>query len=877
MHKARAVFLAGVVLVLLAAFFGPVLAQDEIIVTVAIQEWMQDSIHDRALAPFTEAHPGVKVVVVPISDQGNYIPAAYSLDQHLEGAADYAGVADVLLMNNYNFSAISTRAGNFLDLTPLVTTDPNLDEADFFSAVWRAFQWDNGIWALPVTASVQLVIYNADAFDAAGLAYPNENWTMADYIDATYALTQYDGNGEVTTPGMYQFNADLLLRAFLGQPFYDDSIGAIQPRFTSPEMIEMVNQWQQVTQDIFSNISFDRMDYNAIPLIVDQTYRLSNPNQEGNWQAALLPGGTAGLDVQGFAVSAGTPHPEMAYELAKFLTRSPEVVNRFFGDSPARRSMVGVEAEGSAMIIRSQVPQEYQPLLQQALENGLPTSERLFYDYVNRAVSNLSQETADIELTLQEAEAQASSDLETAAALRSTSVVSVATPIPTPVLSGSDIALKFRINASISPLPNRDRWERLIADFTAADSQVRHIELLTNLGQNNQEEEIDCSYSMFNTLSTMDSSNPTLLNLDPFLDADPGFNEADFVSGVFDQLTRDNRVWGIPLTVEPEILWYSPQAFIEAGAIAPQTGWTVDQFADTLQVLRANPGDPTPFQPYYSGNTYLLMLMAAYGAIPYDHRTIPPTINLTDPASMDAMRQVLDLAKNGYIEYRELGNTSGGSFSSTMQMPLIGDMLSLQSWRLQNRSNSDIPNQYLLTTFPVGTQFTPLAYQVGAGYIEANTLNPEACYRWLSFISQHPELFNSMPARISQLNSPEIAAQGEDVVAVFQSLAGLLAAPNSIIFSQYNVLNYYGGWIEQMWLNRAFDRYVLETADLESELSLAEENILLYRDCSGGLPNLDVLGMAQEETLALLRQYAQCAVGIDPSMEANFSFLDQVG
>ena len=674
---------------------------------------------------------------------------------------------------------------------------------------------------------------------------------------------------------MYSFNNDLLLRALLGQRFYDASTDMAQPNFDTPELQALLSQWQELYDTVFNQISFDRLNYNDIPLIVDQTYRLSNPNEEGNWHAALLPGGTAGLDVQAFAVSAGTPYPELAYELAKFFTRSPEVINRIFGDSPARRSMVGVEAEDGNMIIRSPLPEEVKPLMQQALETGLPTSERLFNDYVNNALNALSnEEGSDIQVALQEAEAQAISDLETATATGETSVVSVATPIPTPVLSGSEVALTFRVNANISPLPNRERWEQLVADFTASDPQVRHIELSTGFGQNSEDEALDCSYSMFNTISTMDLSNPTLLNLDPFLDADPNFDESDLVPHVLEQLTRENRVWGMPLTIEPEILWYNPNAFSEANAIEPQTGWTVDQFADALQVLHTDPDDPAPFQPYYTGNTYLLMLMAAYGAVPYDHRTTPPTLNLTDPLTVETMRQVLDLAKNGYIDYMELSRNGGGGFGGSMEIPLIGDALSLQSWRLQNRANSDAPGNYLLTTFPVGTQFTPLAYQVGAGYIEADTLQPEGCYRWLSFISQHPELFDSMPARLSQLNAPEIAAQGGDVVEVFQSYADLLSKPDVLVFDQYNVLNYYGGWIEQMWLNQVFDHYVLENADLESELELAESNILTYRDCTSGVPNIDI-NASQEETLALLRQYARCAVGIDPSLESNFSYLNE--
>ncbi len=75
---------------------------------------------------------------------------------------------------------------------------------------------------------------------------------------------------------------------------------------------------------------------------------------------------------------------------------------------------------------------------------------------------------------------------------------------------------------------------------------------------------------------------------------------------------------------------------------------------------------------------------------------------------------------------------------------------------------------------------------------------------------------------------------------------------------------------------RAFDNYVLEGADLESELQLAEANIMTYRDCAGGLPELNNSDMPQDELIALVRQYAECAIGVDPTMEERYSYLDDL-
>ena len=46
-----------------------------------------------------------------------------------------------------------------------------------------------------------LVTYDQAAFDAAGLAYPNERWTIDDFANAARALTPYNADGTVATPG----------------------------------------------------------------------------------------------------------------------------------------------------------------------------------------------------------------------------------------------------------------------------------------------------------------------------------------------------------------------------------------------------------------------------------------------------------------------------------------------------------------------------------------------------------------------------------------------------------------------------------------------------------------------------------------------------
>jgi ABC-type glycerol-3-phosphate transport system substrate-binding protein len=601
--------------------------------------------------------------------------------------------------------------------------------------------------------------------------------------------------------------------------------------------------------------------------------------------ASLLPGGIAGVRAQGFAVSAGTQYPEQAYELVKYLTSNIEVVTQFFGDSPARQSLVGVESEyNPAFFI--QLPEEAQALRDQALTVALPASELRFMDYVSAALGAMNPEADNLDAVtaLQQAESDAIANLQAADERRSSATILVAQPTPTPVLSADEIAIRVSYTSFISPLPNREQWDQAIQDFTANDPQVGQIVFDTGFGSVEQytEQGVDCFIQPFNAVPNLDLQS--VLNLDPFMNEDPDFTEGDFLAGVLPQVRREHLTWAYPLFLQPEVLWYNTDKFNESGAVSPFSGWALDQFIDALRTLRIDPDDDAPFVPgASSGNTYVLLLTAAFGGLPLDYRTSPPAINFSDPASVDAIRQVLDMARGGYIRYSELGGLGGGGgfFGGELQA-LYNETLSALSWRLRMSSEDapdDTEDPYRLTSFPRGRQFTGIAYDIGAGYILSTAVSPDACYRWLSYLSTRPDLFTAMPARRSAINTLSTSAtQGEDLAAIYGEIDALLQDPTTVIVpSQFSSAGGdIGAFVLPIWLNRAFDAYVLEDADLEAELSDAQFFATTYMECINSIERIDlgtVSNMTLQEQLAYTRQFTDCAVSVDPSLESMFSFM----
>jgi ABC-type glycerol-3-phosphate transport system substrate-binding protein len=695
---------------------------------------------------------------------------------------------------------------------------------------------------------------------------------MDDLAHAARTLTERDENGEVSVPGLLALNNSVvaLMRSLSSAGFYDANTFPNSPLLTNPGLEALLTTWRELEEEgVIAGGFVDQ--YEQIPMRLEGSFGLGNfgndPNQPAR-QGALLPGGHAALDVQGFAVSAGTLYPQEAYALAKFLTNSAEVTNNPFGVRPARLSLAGVEPpsgddEGGIVFFRPSSP-EIEALVDAVLPNALPVSELRFGSYVDAALTKMRDDGLDAVSALQEVETQAIAKLQTVDDLSSETVVAVATPVPDAVLQPGEITLNFGLSSFINPLPNRDLWDQLMRDFVANDPEVGQVVLDVPFGPGggNLAETYDCYYLPYNGVPS--ASLETLLNLDPFLDTDPSFDGNDVVGGTMAQVQRDDRTWALPIDIQPQVLQYHSEKFADAGVPAPENGWTLDAFTDALEMLRVNPEDPAPFVPSDTG-TSLLILIAAYGGLPLDYRTNPPTVNFTDPATVDAVRQVLDLAKAGYIDYQELarlnfivigeGERTDAIYSSALngfrEEIIIGEQ----------------ENPYRMTTFPTGSEYAAVSYSIGTAYISASSENPEACYRWISEISRHPELFTGMPARRSLINDPALAsAQGEDVVAAYNQLDALLADPNTITLPTPFGGDSPANFLIQFWLNRAFDNYVLNDADLETELSEAQTFVQAYLECTANIPPRDPTA---QNPFEYFQQFQTCATQADPTM-ANF-------
>jgi ABC-type glycerol-3-phosphate transport system substrate-binding protein len=676
------------------------------------------------------------------------------------------------------------------------------------------------------------------------------------------------------------------------------------PQFSNPELENILYTWQTLLDEgVISNtigFGFGGDDAATIPMQLDGSlgYSQGFNNQENVRQAALLPSGTAGLNVQGFAVSSGTQYPEMAYELAKFLTTRSELTDNPFGVEAARYSVAndqtnnngngnnqgggpgGGNGPGGGGGIRfggGNVPEHIQPVIDEALTVAMPVSELRYASYLNNVLTEMESNGGDVTAALQAVEVTAVANQQTAIANSATVSVIVATPPPVVELSAGQIELNIGVNTGFgfggpggNQFANQEEWDALNDEFLATESVVGRVNLesVNNNDLDALSEQYDCFILSENVVAGNDVSS--LLNLDPLLDTDLNFDRNDVVGNALVQLQQDNRTYGIPIVIQPQMLQYDTELFRLAGVPEPIDGWTIDEFADALRLLSSvvDP-DTAPFVPNDPSGAYINMLVAAYGGLPIDYRTDPPTLNFTDAATVDAIRQTLDLVVNGYIEYTGL-STIGGNVtiafgeSNAITTDLLRGIQFTQGGPGGGGNDEFVfENTTSLVLYPQGSQYGVISYNIYAGYISTTAENPEACYRWLSSVAQNPQLFSGMPAQRSLINDPEVVASMDaDTLAVYAQVDAIMQNPNTIVFP--SIIG--GGrgatsFLTEYWLKQAYDNYVLDGADLETELMEAEVTTQAYLDCVATLPPTDP---SQGNGFGAFQGLQECAQRVDP-------------
>jgi multiple sugar transport system substrate-binding protein len=163
----------------------------------------EQAVYEAVIEGFHAGQPSIQVELNAIPGTGDFMTRL---------TTDFAAGSppDVFLIN-YRRMAQFYNSGVMELLGPRLDASTVLREGDYYPESFDAFRDGQGnLICLPQNVSSQVIYYNTDLFDAAGIAYPSPDWTWEEFRQTAIALTLPDENGD-TYPDQYGLGLEPVL------------------------------------------------------------------------------------------------------------------------------------------------------------------------------------------------------------------------------------------------------------------------------------------------------------------------------------------------------------------------------------------------------------------------------------------------------------------------------------------------------------------------------------------------------------------------------------------------------------------------------------------------------------------------------------------
>lgn len=330
-------FVMAMVLLIVPLATAIVSAQEEITINVLAmdQAGMTPEEMDEIVARFEEANPGVNIETTFVLYDGLH-------DLIVTSVPTAPPAFDVILVDDIWFSEFAD-AGWILDVTDRITDEM---KAGVFDAAWGVSRVGDVDYGMPWLLDQKYFFYNTDLLAEAGFDAPPATWeeleaqgrAMMEAGLVEYPMIWSWAQVEAVVPDFVS-----LLYGNGGQ-FFDEND---QPSFNSPEgvatlqwMVDMVNEGIVNPSSIASAEEDVRNVFQqgnaAFATNWLYMYDLANDPEEsqvaGSVGITTIPVFESVADVRksatsngsmGFAVTAGSPHPDEAWAFVEYLTSEP--------------------------------------------------------------------------------------------------------------------------------------------------------------------------------------------------------------------------------------------------------------------------------------------------------------------------------------------------------------------------------------------------------------------------------------------------------------------------------------------------------------------------------------------------------------------------
>jgi ABC-type glycerol-3-phosphate transport system substrate-binding protein len=366
----------------------------------------------------------------------------------------------------------------------------------------------------------------------------------------------------------------------------------------------------------------------------------------------------------------------------------------------------------------------------------------------------------------------------------------------------------------------------------------------------------DCYLSQ--TAPDYAAQSDDVLDLTAFLEADSAFQQ-DFYPSLLNESRYQGVLYSLPLSIQPGLIVYNADLLAERSLEPPSPDWTFDEFIELITAVTSTEGPEQIAGLLHSSNSVSIfdLFVAGRNTQWLDTSGENPVVTLNTPEMADTLIWYNEFDDTGVFFQPSRDQDWWYSISSAVVSGDVGFWTARAGEEEREFFNLRKPSFEVgiapLPSTPLPNGPIDISYVLGF-YISSETEHSQACWELAKYLSEHTEVLNGMPSRISVANSPAWEAQ----VGIEKAEVYRMAAKRPLAEMDEDSINSYFWTPISSWLGRASGQ-IGAGNNPEQELARAQQYADAYLDC---MALVDIADLTIEELYAAVQA---CEVQVDPT------------
>ena len=295
---------------------------EQVTIRVALWDYSNTEYYKTMFDAFSQVHPEIayEVVEFPADEYPTTIKT------QLAGKQNF----DVVFNKDLPTLSALISGGHLMELDQFMDGDTEFDKAHY-SGLIEQLGADGKSYGVPFRKDNNLIFYNKDLFDAAGVAYPEDGMTMQDYYDLAAKMTSGSGNDKVYGAHMHTWASNASMYARRTEEFNQldtTTYESLIPYYETMLAMQDAGYIQDYGMLKSGNIHYSGVFYNQQAAMMQMGTWFINmlvENADFHWGVCSLPNNVgvgnekAVGGITPVSIGAYAEHPEEAWTFIKYV------------------------------------------------------------------------------------------------------------------------------------------------------------------------------------------------------------------------------------------------------------------------------------------------------------------------------------------------------------------------------------------------------------------------------------------------------------------------------------------------------------------------------------------------------------------------------